>query len=198
MSGYEFNIAAAGGAIAGTVLGHFSSSSDISAIYNSALFTNSFIHLLIHSFTHSNTLWRTPIINHSFSFLLFAHNINFRIFLNIWISFHYPNNIRYSIWSILKEQIIFDSRYGKKKYSMQHCFGIVWPNPHCDYCNFNIAKPNFVLELKEVDGWKRSLDRKCKTFWVAFQSFLTNRPIWILNRNQFTNHSMLNSKALWF
>ena len=30
----------------------------------------------------------------------------------------------------------------------------------------------------------------------AFQSFLTNRPIWILNRNQFTNHSPLNSKVL--
>ena len=145
----------------------------------------------------------TPIINHSFFFLLFVHNI--RIYLNIFeysniiqISFQYVNLIQYLFWSILKEQIIFDSRYGKKKYSMQHCFGIVWPNPHCDYCNFNIAKPNFVLELKEVDGWKRSLDRKCKTFWVAFQSFLTNRPIWILNRNQFTNHSMLNSKALWF
>ena len=31
----------------------------------------------------------------------------------------------------------------------------------------------------------------------AFQSFLTNRPIWILNRNQFTNHSVLNSQRFY-
>ena len=37
MCGCEFNIAAAGSAVAGTVLGHFSSSSDTSAIYHSAL-----------------------------------------------------------------------------------------------------------------------------------------------------------------
>ena len=37
MCGCEFNLAAAGGAIAGDVLGNFSSRSDISAIYNSAL-----------------------------------------------------------------------------------------------------------------------------------------------------------------
>ena len=37
MCGCEFNIAAAGSAVAGTVLGHFSSSSDTSAIYHSAM-----------------------------------------------------------------------------------------------------------------------------------------------------------------
>ena len=37
MCGCEFNIAAAGSAVAGTVLGHFSSSSDTSAIYHSAV-----------------------------------------------------------------------------------------------------------------------------------------------------------------
>ena len=37
MCGCEFNLAAAGRAIAGGVLGHFSSRSDISAIYNSAM-----------------------------------------------------------------------------------------------------------------------------------------------------------------
>ena len=37
MCGCEFNLVAAGGAIAGSVLSHFSSRSDGSAIYNSAL-----------------------------------------------------------------------------------------------------------------------------------------------------------------
>ena len=40
MCGCEFNIVAAGEAVAGRVLGHFSSSSDTSAIYNSALVTS--------------------------------------------------------------------------------------------------------------------------------------------------------------
>ena len=37
MCGCEFNVAGAGGTIAGAVHGHFSSRSDISAIYHSAL-----------------------------------------------------------------------------------------------------------------------------------------------------------------
>ena len=37
MCGCEFNVAGAGGTIAGGVHGHFSSRSDISAIYHSAL-----------------------------------------------------------------------------------------------------------------------------------------------------------------
>ena len=46
MCGCEFNIAAAGSAVAGTVLGHFSSSSDTSAIYHSALVVNTKMFLL--------------------------------------------------------------------------------------------------------------------------------------------------------
>ena len=37
MCGCEFNVAGAGGTIAGAVHGHFSSRSDISAIYHSAM-----------------------------------------------------------------------------------------------------------------------------------------------------------------
>ena len=37
MCGCEFNVAGAGGTIAGAVYGHFSSRSDISAIYHSAV-----------------------------------------------------------------------------------------------------------------------------------------------------------------
>ena len=37
MCGCEFNVAGAGGTIAGAVHGHFSSRSDISAIYHSAV-----------------------------------------------------------------------------------------------------------------------------------------------------------------
>ena len=40
MCGCEFNFAAAGGAIAGVVPGHFSYTSNISAIYNSATCDN--------------------------------------------------------------------------------------------------------------------------------------------------------------
>ena len=63
-------------------------------------------YIMSHSFTHSNTLLHTATINHSIIFLLFAHNI--RIYSNInRISFHYPNNIRYSIRS--KKNIRFNT-----------------------------------------------------------------------------------------
>ena len=40
MCGCEFNVAGAGGTIAGAVHGHFSSRSDISAIYDRALYSS--------------------------------------------------------------------------------------------------------------------------------------------------------------
>ena len=52
MCGCEFNLAAAGGAIAGSALGHFYSRSDISAIYNSAMVGDAVVHL--HKITTNN------------------------------------------------------------------------------------------------------------------------------------------------
>ena len=49
MCGCEFNVAGAGGTIAGAVHGHFSSRSDISAIYHSAVSLTMMIVEIVHN-----------------------------------------------------------------------------------------------------------------------------------------------------
>ena len=54
MCGCEFNVAGAGGTIAGAVHGHFSSRSDISAIYHSAVVVMiNYIFLFLHQVLHN-------------------------------------------------------------------------------------------------------------------------------------------------
>ena len=56
MCGCEFNVAGAGGTIAGAVHGHFSSRSDISAIYHSALYC-----CILHEHSNYNHDLCTPV-----------------------------------------------------------------------------------------------------------------------------------------
>ena len=80
--------------------------------------SNNSVQFCAHSFTHSNTPLCTPIINHSFFFLLFAHNI--QIFEYFWITFHNLNNIWFGQFWKNKYHSTFN--LVKRKYLLQHCF----------------------------------------------------------------------------